>query len=63
MIAIKETRGRKKKYNLHIKKPGQSLKVPFSNSARALAYKASLMGGYQIRTWQEFGQLVIVRTA
>jgi hypothetical protein len=59
-MKIKETRGRKKKYNFHLKKE-QQMKVPFSNSARQLAYKAALSGGYKIKTWVEFDNLIIVR--
>jgi hypothetical protein len=59
-MVIKETRGRKRKYNFNLKK-GQVVSQTFSNGARRTALQTAKNKGWKFRTWKENDFLFIAR--
>lgn len=59
-MKIKETRGRKKKYEFNLK-VGQVVSMPFSNGARTSALAYARKNGLRFRTWREGDVLKIGR--
>lgn len=59
-MEVKETRGRRKKYDFTLK-IGQFKRMTFSNGARVSALAFAKSQGWMFRTWQDNGKLLIKR--